>query len=89
MALGASSQEITRDLIGRGVRFVAIGVLGGIGGATAAAGLMRNLLFGVDPRDPVTLGAVALLLALVAVGAILVPVRRATQLDPARVLSAE
>jgi ABC-type lipoprotein release transport system permease subunit len=56
-------------------------------GPTPPAGFIRNLLFGVEPNDPLTLLVVAMLLAFVAVGAILLPVQRATLLDPARVLS--
>ncbi len=87
MALGASARDITRALIVRGLTFVGIGITLGIVGSALASGALRNLLFGVEPNDPLTLIGVAVVLAVVAISATVVPVWRAAQLDPARVLN--
>jgi ABC-type antimicrobial peptide transport system permease subunit len=61
---------------------VCIGLIFGIGLALAVSGAMRSMMFGFDPRDPVTFIAVPLLLLAAAVGAVWIPARRATALDP-------
>ena len=52
-------------------------------------GLLRGLLFGVAPHDPLTLGAVALIIAAVGVAACLLPALRAAKVDPSVALRAE
>lgn len=89
IALGASTRDVARMLVGRGLAFVALGLVMGAAGTFAAGGVLRRLLFRVEPGDPATLMAVAALLSGVAIVATLIPVRRATRLDPASVLSAE
>ena len=59
-----------------------IGLVLGFGGALGLTRLLTNLLFGVGERDPMTLGAVAALLAGVALLACYIPARRATKVDP-------
>ena len=54
-----------------------------------AARLLRGLLFGVTPHDPVTLSVVASILALVGIAACWVPAARAARVDPAVALRAE
>ncbi len=63
-----------------------LGAAIGLGGAIAAARLLRGLLFGVHPLDPVALVGAAVLLALVAALACDLPARRAMRLDPLAVL---
>jgi len=58
-------------------------------GALGAAGLMRSMLYGVAPRDPLTLGVVTALLFAVSAVACYLPARRAARVDPAGVLRAE
>jgi len=65
---------------------VEIGVAAGVGGALALSRFVGGLLFGVTPTDPVTLGAVTLVLVATAATAAYVPARRATRVDPVRVL---
>ncbi|HSA55765.1 MAG TPA: ABC transporter permease [Gemmatimonadaceae bacterium] len=89
IALGASSREVAQTLLARGLLFVGMGVAVGVGGTLAAGGVLRRLLFHVEPGDPVTLVSVVLMLSAVAVVATLIPARRATQLDPAQVLASE
>jgi ABC-type antimicrobial peptide transport system permease subunit len=66
-----------------------VGVALGIAGALALTRLMETLLFGVTPGDPITFVSASLLLAATAATASYLPVRRATRVDPARVLRQE
>lgn len=86
MSLGADRAKVVRLVMGGGVRLVAVGA--GIGVVVAAAGamLLRGLLYGVPPLDPVTFLVVPLLLAGVALLAAWVPARRASRIDPVRAL---
>jgi predicted permease len=86
MALGARRADVGRMVLLQAVTLVGIGVGAGLLAAFAATRLMSALLFGVAPSDPLTLVAVALLLAAVAVVATLVPVLRATRVDPQEAL---
>ena len=61
----------------------------GLGGAMALAGVIRAQLFGVEPTDPVTLGAVSVGLLLIALLACYLPARRALRINPAAVLRAD
>ncbi len=65
------------------------GVIFGLVAAVGAGYLLRFLLLGLSPVDPLSLGGVGLLLALVVVVASLVPGRRAASIDPMRALRAE
>ncbi len=89
MALGANAAGIFRLIVGHGLTLMAIGL--GIGLAVAVAGtrLLATLLFGVSATDPLTFAVIALLLALVALLACWIPVRRATKVDPMEALRAE
>jgi ABC-type antimicrobial peptide transport system permease subunit len=71
----------------RGVMMtVAAGLVVGLVLSIAAAQGMSNVLYRVSPTDPVTLGVVTLVLALVALVAALIPARRATRVNPLVVL---
>ncbi len=89
MALGASTQRVTWLVLGQGMLPVAIGVALGIGGALLLTRFMQSLLFGVTPTDPTTFIAVAALLGGTAAAASYLPARRATRVDPVKVLRAE
>jgi predicted permease len=82
MALGAQSADIMRMVIGEGAKMVLIGEGMGIVGALALTRLMENQLFGISTHDPLTFGAVALVLALIALAACYIPARRAVRVDP-------
>jgi predicted permease len=82
MALGARATETVRLVVTEGVTLAALGVALGTVGALAVGGVLRHLLFGVGPRDPVALGGAAALLVAVAVAASLLPARRAARIDP-------
>jgi ABC-type antimicrobial peptide transport system permease subunit len=89
IAIGAGPREILALVLGQGSRLVAAGLALGLGGAFLTTQLLQSLLFGIDERDPMTFVAVAVLLAAVALLAIWLPARRATQVDPIIALRAE
>jgi len=60
----------------------ATGIAIGLAGGFALSRLLATLLFGVEPRDPITFSAVAVLLFTVAFAACLIPGRRASRVDP-------
>ncbi|HEX8072778.1 MAG TPA: ABC transporter permease [Pyrinomonadaceae bacterium] len=82
MALGAARRDVLRLIVGQGMRLTLVGVGLGLVGALLLTRVMKSLLYGVSAADPVTYGGVALLLALVALLACLLPARRATKVDP-------
>lgn len=89
MSLGATAGQVRRLVLGEGGALLATGLAVGIVGALGAARLLRTLLFGVSPNDPITLLAVASLLAVVGLLACLVPAMRAARVDPAAALRAD
>jgi predicted permease len=82
MALGAESSDIYRVVLGHGVKLTLLGLFIGIVAALILARLAQGVLFGVSPTDPITLGSVAAILAVVAFVASFIPARRATRVDP-------
>jgi putative ABC transport system permease protein len=89
MALGATRWDILRLIASEGIRLIALGGIAGLVAAMIAAELIKSLLFNVGPRDPGTYAAVALLLALVALAATLIPARAATRVEPVVALRCE
>ena len=86
IALGADPASVLRLVLREGMTPVAAGILIGLSGAALLARVMKTLLFDVDTLDPLTFGAVALTLTVVAFVACYVPARRATTVDPATAL---
>ncbi len=82
LALGAEAGDVRRMVLGQGLILSGTGVIIGLGAAVGLTRLMEALLYGVDPIDPLTYGAVALGLTLVALLASYVPARRASMVDP-------
>jgi ABC-type antimicrobial peptide transport system permease subunit len=89
MSLGADAGRVRRMVLGEGGVLLVAGLALGLTGAFYTARLLRGLLFGITPHDPVTLGAVALVLAAVGVAACWLPAARAARVDPAVALRAE
>lgn len=82
MALGAQRGNITRLVLREGLLLAGIGLALGWIGTLAVTRVLRSLLYGVTPTDPLTFAAITLLLAAVALLACLIPARRAARTDP-------
>ena len=89
MALGADEQSVLRLVLRQGLALTAVGVAIGAAAAAILAQLIRSLLFGIRPLDPVSFAAAAVLLTLVAALAAAGPARRAARVDPMLALRAE
>jgi predicted permease len=89
MALGAQRTNITAMILGKAATLLGVGLVLGAGLSLAAASAAGALLFGLKPRDPVTLAGAALLLAVITVVASLVPSVRAANVNPIDSLRAE
>jgi putative ABC transport system permease protein len=89
MALGAQRADVLRMVVGRAMVLAIAGIVLGAVGAFTLMRLMTNLLFSVQPEDPVTFATVAVLLGIVAALASYLPGRRATRVDPVVALRAE
>lgn len=86
MALGGSSADVLRLVIGDGMRVVVTGVFVGVLAALGFARLMSSLLFGVSAADALTFVTVSGALVIVALAACFIPARRAVGIQPATVL---
>jgi putative ABC transport system permease protein len=89
MALGSQRRAIVRLVLESGAKLAVVGCAIGLGGAVAASRLLRSLLFGVSPFDPVALAAAAVGVLLLAVAASGLPALRAASIDPMRALRGE
>jgi putative ABC transport system permease protein len=86
VALGATPTAILSMIVLRGVRLVASGAAIGLAGALVGVRFVQMQLFGIQPTDLVTWIAVSAVLVLVALGACVLPARRAMRVDPATAL---
>jgi predicted permease len=86
MALGATMSDVTRMIARRGIVLAALGIAAGLAGALATTRLLRGLLYGVSPTDPVALTGTCLVLFAAAVVASWLPARRAAATDPMEAL---
>ena len=82
MALGARRADVTAMILRKAATLLVVGLALGAGLSLAAASAASALLFGLKPRDPVTLAIAAAVLAAVALGASYLPARRAAALNP-------
>ena len=86
MALGAQRADVLGMIVRRGLVLALAGIAIGLGAAALLTRLMAGMLYGVEPFDPLTFGAVAGILLLVSLAASSAPAWRAAQLDPMRTL---
>ena len=89
VALGADARRVMREVVRDGVSVTLAGAAVGFAGALASVELVKALLYGVAPRDPLTLAAAPLSLLLIAALACAIPARRAARVDPMIALRAE
>lgn len=89
IALGARPLTLPIVVVAQGLRYTIVGVALGLSAAGLLVERLRGLLFGVEPRDPLTFAGVALVVLVVASCASYVPARRAATVDPLLVLRAE
>jgi predicted permease len=89
MALGAQASSVQRLFVGQGMVLTLIAVAIGIPASFALARLFTSVLYGIHPNDPATFVTVPFFLALVALIACWLPARRASRVDPQRVLRSE
>jgi putative ABC transport system permease protein len=86
MALGASMRDLLRLVLSHGLRLTIAGIVIGAVAALLLTRLMGNLLYKVNPRDPIAFGAALIVLIAVALIACFLPARRATRIDPVQAL---
>ncbi|MCC7032205.1 MAG: ABC transporter permease [Acidobacteria bacterium] len=89
MALGAERGSVIGEVLKQGLVLAGIGVVAGLAGAFGLTRLVTSLLFGVQPTDPLTMGAVVATIAVVAAVASMLPAWRASRVDPIVVLRDE
>jgi predicted permease len=89
IALGASRTDVLRMVLERGALLTGAGLVAGIIGALALTGFMEKMLFDTKPFDPLTIAAVTVILAAIALLASYLPAQRATRVDPLVTLRVE
>jgi putative ABC transport system permease protein len=88
VALGASTGEIVGVVVREALMLATVGIAVGALAALWATRVLANMLYDIRPNDPVAFGIGAAVLMLVALGASLLPARRAARVDPVKALSA-
>jgi putative ABC transport system permease protein len=89
VALGAEPGSIIRMVVASGARMVITGAAAGLAAALALSGLLKSLLFGIGPRDPLTFIVAPAIFVAVALVAAYVPARRAARVSPMEALRTE
>jgi ABC-type antimicrobial peptide transport system permease subunit len=89
MALGSMPQRVRSMIVRSGLVVAAIGSMAGLLTAIVLSRLVASLLFGVQPNDPLTLGAAIAIVLLVAAAASWIPATRATRVNPVEALRAD
>ena len=89
MALGAQGHNVLALVLRQGMKLVLFGIVIGVPASLAAARLLSSLMFGLDATDALTVGVVTALLTLVTLVACYLPARRATRVDPLKILRYE
>jgi putative ABC transport system permease protein len=88
MALGAAPATVLGLLLREGIVLAAAGVAAGLVGALAATRILRSLLYGIGPSDPLTFAAIVATIGVAALVASWLPARRASRVDPTEALRA-
>mgnify|MGYP001822892816 FL=1 len=86
IAIGSSSREVFRLVVGQGLKLVAYGLLVGALGSLALVRLIQSMLYGVGPADPLVLIGVGAMITVTGLIACLLPAQRATRIDPVEAL---
>jgi putative ABC transport system permease protein len=89
LALGAQHSTLLKSVVAHGLRPVIVGAAIGLGVAVGVSRLMSGMLFEIRPYDPITYGAVALAVLIIATLACYLPARRVLRVDPAIALRVE
>ena len=89
LALGARPADVRQMFVRYGLSLCAIGITIGVGAAAALTKVMKSLLFGVAPMDPMTFTAVPVTLFIATLAAAYLPARRASAVDPVKCIKAE
>jgi putative ABC transport system permease protein len=89
LALGSPRTAVVWLVSSQGLRMALAGVAIGLVGSALAARSMTSLLYGISALDPATLGAASILLITIALGACILPARRAAKIDPIQALRKE
>ena len=82
MALGASSGQVLRMIVGQGLKLALAGIACGLLVAVGASRIMASILTNVKANDPFTFVAVPVFFGLVALAACYIPARRGAHVDP-------
>lgn len=88
-AIGATTGNLQRLMLGSGLRMIVPGIVVGLLGAIALGQVIASQLYGVSAADPVVLASVVALLVTVAIAACVIPTRRATRISPVEALRDE
>jgi ABC-type antimicrobial peptide transport system permease subunit len=89
VALGAQRSDVVALVVRQGMSLAAVGIVIGLLGAVGVTRVVKSLLIGVSPTDPLSFGGVALFLCAIAFLASVIPARRATTVDPIVALRVE
>jgi putative ABC transport system permease protein len=89
MALGARAGHVRLMILSHGGKLVVLGAIVGLAGAALLSRLLQSLVFGISTLDPVTFLGVPAILGIIGMLANYVPARRATRIDPMKVLRVE
>jgi len=89
LAEGSTKEEILHSVLMRGMSPVIAGIAAGAVAAIFSTRFLANMLFTIKPDDPLTLGGIAILLAVVALIGCAIPARNAIRVDPMKALRTE